>query len=95
VSLLPAFKGQPIARSKPLFFQYAKGSAIRDGQWKMSRNTPTWELYDMTSDRTETKDLAGTHPEIVQKMDAEWKAWWKDCTGSEWTGTPPKEQEEE
>ena len=95
VSLVPAFKGQEIARPKPLFFQYTKGSAIRDGQWKMVRDTPTWELYDLASDRTETKDLAAKHPEIVQKMDAEWKAWWKDCTGSEWTGTPPKEKAEE
>lgn len=95
VSLLPAFKGQPIARPKPLFFQYAKGSAIRDGQWKMVRNSPTWELYDMASDRTETQDLAAKKPETVQKMDAQWKAWWKDCTGGEWTGTPPKEKDEE
>ncbi len=95
VSLLPAFKGQAIKRTTPLFFQYAKGSAIRDGQWKLVRNSPGWELYDLSADRNEINNVAAKHSEIVQKMDAQWKAWWLDCTGSEWTGTPPKEKDEE
>ncbi|MEI7851066.1 MAG: arylsulfatase [Kiritimatiellales bacterium] len=95
VSLLPAFKGEAIARSKPLFFQFTKGSAIRDGQWKLVRSGATWELYDLATDRTETHNLAATRPELVKQMDAAWLAWWKDCTGKEWTGTPPKEKDEE
>jgi len=95
VSLLPAFKGFPVRRPNPLFFQFAKGAAVRDGQWKLVRNTQTWELYNMAADRTEMRDLAAQKPELVQKMDSEWKAWWKDTTGNEWTGTPPKEKAEE
>jgi hypothetical protein len=49
----------------------------------------------MASDRTETQDLAAKKPDMVQKMDAQWKAWWMDCTGGEWTGTPPREKDEE
>ncbi len=90
VSLLPSFKGEAIARPKPLFFQFNKGSAIRDGQWKLVRLGPTWELYDLATDRTETHDLAATRPELVKQMDAAWLAWWKDCTGSDWAGPPPK-----
>lgn len=90
VSLVPVFKGQTIAREKPLFFQFNKGSAVRDGQWKLVRNSPTWELYDLAADRTETHNLAAEHPDLVKHMHAAWLAWWKDCTGSEWTGRPSK-----
>ncbi len=95
VSLLPAFKGQTIGRSKPLIFQFNKGSAIRDRQWKLVRNSPTWELYDMAADRNEMHNLAAERPDLVQQMDAAWLAWWQDCTGSAWTGTAPKEVKDE
>ena len=40
---------------------------------------------------TEMHNLAAKRPELVKKMDAAWLAWWKDCTGSDWTGKAPKE----
>ena len=44
--------------------------AIRDGQWKLvmphARNRA--ELYDLSTDPSETKDLAKAHPEIVQRL---------------------------
>ncbi|MCX6625250.1 MAG: sulfatase-like hydrolase/transferase [Acidobacteria bacterium] len=91
VSLVPAFKGKTIARSKPLFFQFNKGSAMRDGLWKLVRNSPTWELYDLAVDRTETHNLAAQRPALVRQMDLAWLAWWKECTGNAWTGKAPKE----
>ncbi|NBR49769.1 arylsulfatase, partial [bacterium] len=45
VSLLPALQGESLTRPNPLFFQYSKSAAIRDGQWKLVRLGPTWELY--------------------------------------------------
>jgi len=89
-SLLPAFKAQPIARTQPIFFQFSNGSAVIDGQWKMVRDSKTWELYDMATDRTETHNLANKKPELVQKLDAQWQAWWKDCTGNDWDGNGKK-----
>ena len=90
VSLVPAFKGEGIGRTNPLFFQFGKGSAIRDGRWKLVRNSPIWELYDMAADRSETSELAVQHPDVVQRLSAQWLAWWKDSTGSDWTGKPEK-----
>ena len=72
-----------------------KGSAVRDGQWKLVRDSSTWELYDMAADRNEMHNLAAKRPELVKQMDAAWLAWWKDCTGSEWTGKVPKEGKDE
>ncbi len=37
-----------------------------------------WELYDLSSDRGETKDVAAQHPEILKKMDAAYDQWWKE-----------------
>ena len=93
-NLLPAFKGEAMARKQPLFFQFSKGSAVLDGQWKMVRDGQSWELYDSTSDRTETHNLADQKPELVQKLNTQWLAWWKDCTGKEWTGKVEKEKAE-
>ena len=85
VSLLPAFRGEMLSRPRPLFFQFSKGSAMRQGQWKLVRLGAQWELYDLASDRTERHDLAAQRPDFVGQMDAQWRAWWRDCTGSEYT----------
>jgi arylsulfatase len=95
VSLLPALKGGTIERTHPLFFQFGKGAAIRDGQWKLVRLGPEWELYDLAIDRNEMHNQAAKQPELVKQMDAAWMAWWKDCTGSTWTGKAPKVEKDD
>lgn len=92
ISLLPAFRGQPLARPAPMFFQFNEGSAVRDGRWKLVRSGSTWELYDIDTDRTETRDLAQERPELVQELGDRWLAWWKDCKGSDWTGRAPADK---
>jgi arylsulfatase A len=39
---------------------------------------PRYELYDIAADRGETKDLAGAHPEIVERMRKQYEAWFDD-----------------
>ena len=82
VSLVPTFRGEAIKRDAPLFFEFGSGNAVHDGNWKLvrSRNSPC-ELYDLASDRTETKDLATAQPERAAKMAGQWDAWFKRCTG--------------
>ena len=58
------------------FNDYGGQVAIRDGKWKAVRRelkrTPTaWELYDIDSDRSESIDLATKHPEVVERLEAE------------------------
>jgi arylsulfatase len=36
-----------------------------------------WELYDLETDRTETKDLVSEYPQKVQEMAAKWMTWAK------------------
>jgi len=35
----------------------------------------TWELYDLSTDRSAVHDVAGEHPEIVSELSGQWHAW--------------------
>ena len=83
VSLLPALSGMSLARTDALYFEHHLNCAIRDGDWKLVRKGQTgqeprlfpWELYNMSTDRSELHDLAGEHPETVERLSASWEAW--------------------
>ena len=78
-SMLAAFKGQPIVRTKPIFWQWRGGDnqaytwptdGVRDGNWKLlvSEDKKKTELYDLKNDWAEKKNVAAEHPEIVSKL---------------------------
>ncbi len=74
-SLLPVFQGQsrPL---RPYFFEHEGNRAVRYGKWKLVSEFPgKWELYDMTTDRTELNDLAPRQPDIVEKMSRLYDQW--------------------
>lgn len=76
VSLLPAFKGEKLARTKPIFWEHEGNRAVREGDLKLValENQP-WRLYDLAADRSEQKDLAAERPEVVKDLAAKWDAW--------------------
>ena len=75
-SLQPAFKGELLGRKQPIFWEHEGNRAIRDGQWKLvAKENSQWELYDMVVDRTETKNVATQHPEIVARLSKKWSDW--------------------
>jgi arylsulfatase len=91
ISLAPIFRGETPKRSKPLYFQYGSWQAIRDGKWKLvQQKSNPWQLYDLSKDRTETRDQAGQEPDRVEAMQQQWLAWYRDCTGKEWQSQEPK-----
>jgi arylsulfatase A-like enzyme len=74
-SLIPLLHGE-VLPPKPLFWEHTGNAAIRLGQWKLVREEPhAWELYDLSSDRTELHDLAAVHPDVVADLRARWDAW--------------------
>lgn len=80
VSLQPAFQGQPLNRKAPLFFEYNKGKAIRDGKYKLvAKPKGPWELYNMETDRTELNNLASKNPEKGKELASRYEAWAKWC----------------
>lgn len=78
VSLAPAFKGKPLERKQPIFFEHEGNRAVRDGDWKLVRmRKGEWELYNLAEDRSELHDLDAGQPERVKAMEAAWEAWAK------------------
>ncbi len=79
VSLLPAFWGEDALRSKPLFWEWSQGQAMREGEWKLVRwgRENSWDLYRVSEDPTETNNLASDFPEKVQAMEQQFLEWKK------------------
>lgn len=75
-SLLPIIKGSKTKRDEPLFWQWQKGKAVRKEKWKLvSDNNEPWELYDIKTDQTETKNLINEFPEVAKALASDWEAW--------------------
>jgi arylsulfatase len=74
-SLLPAFVADvPIARDS-LWWFHDDNRALRVGDWKIvsaGKDRP-WELYDLTTDRSETVNLAKEKPDKVAELAAIWQ----------------------
>lgn len=82
--------GQSRPRSKPLLwewrfniagepFHHSPELAIRDGDWKLLMNPDRSrvELYDVTQDLTQLNNVAGQHPDVVEKLAAQVTTWAK------------------
>ena len=76
VSFAPLLRGEKIKRTKPLYWQWSRGKAIRDGKWKAVTHGKEWELYDMEADRTEMNNLAKSQPERTKAMADAWQQWY-------------------
>jgi arylsulfatase len=76
-SLAPAFaKDGAVQREKPIYFNHSNNRALREGNRKVVAlgTDGQWELYDLSTDRAESKNLAAKEPQVVAKMAAQWKA---------------------
>lgn len=76
-SMLPLWNGQdqPI-HTKPIYWEHEGNAAIRWGDHKLVREyQKPWELYDISEDRTEQRDLAGKFPSRARQMQALWESW--------------------
>jgi len=87
VSLLPIFGGRPIPE-RSLFWHYphygnqggAPGAALRRGDWKLIhwQEDDRTELFRLSDDPGETRDLAASEPERVAQALRELRAWQED-----------------
>lgn len=59
------------------FFTYRGHAALRRGDWKIVRERPNepWHLYELSSDRDESRDLAREQPERVAELEAVFGRW--------------------
>ncbi len=118
-SLLPLLEGNPIKRSKPLYWQFNRSKsevkvAIRDGDWKLlarltgpqvtrgaditaeenesykTAELTGFELYNLTEQLDESKDLKEEQPEVFATMRQKMEALYTEIrdespTWPEWT----------
>jgi arylsulfatase A len=73
ISVLPTLLGDKQPQHEYLYWEFYErgfGQAVRMGNWKAVRRDSDLpiELYDLSKDIGEARDLAGEHPDIVAKM---------------------------
>ena len=76
-SFLKELQGETAPRTKPLFWQWSRGRAVRKGDWKLVSHGE-WELYNLAKDRSETTDLSEKYPEIKKELIALYENWAKE-----------------
>ncbi len=78
VDLLPCLTG---VRSDPphttLYWRRPPQAALRHGPWKLVKPSARggFELYDLSTDLAESRNLAADQPERVRELAALWTAW--------------------
>lgn len=72
-SLTPAFAKDGSVKRDSLWFYHDGHRATRVGDWKLvGKFDEPWELYNLRDDRSETKNLAASHPEKVMELELAW-----------------------
>jgi arylsulfatase len=74
-SLVSAFARDGSVKRDSIWLLHEGNRALRVGDWKIvaaGRESP-WELYDLGTDRAETRNLASEMPEKVREMAALWE----------------------
>lgn len=88
ISLLPLLRGGDID-SRPIFWHYphygnqggTPGSSVVFGQYKLIEfyEEPHCELYDLSNDLSEQRDVAAGHPEVVARLRELLHRWQKEA----------------
>lgn len=73
-SLLPVFQRDGTLARNSIWWLHEGNRALRVGDWKIvsAGKEGAWELYDLSADRAETKDLAANQPEKLKELVEQW-----------------------
>jgi N-acetylgalactosamine-6-sulfatase len=108
-NLLAAIEGKAVVRTRPIFWEWQgyhgepdwwPHLSVRDGDWKLALATDgkRVELHDLGKNRTEDRDVAKEHPEVVQhltRLVLDWKATLPPQPNPECISTSPHAGEEQ
>ncbi|MCP5113850.1 MAG: sulfatase-like hydrolase/transferase [bacterium] len=78
ISLAPLFNNELERRDKPLPFRHTGRAALIDNNYKLLQpdlEKDQFELYDLSSDPKETKDISAEHPEVARRLRDALQAW--------------------
>ncbi len=60
-----------------------RSCSVRNSRWHLvsakGGKTPAWELFDLTADPGESKDVATDHPLVMKDMTAAYETWWSEA----------------
>lgn len=82
-SIQPILLGQQRQPHAQMAWEWGRNRAIREGDWKAvwqykgKQKKGHWALYDLASDRCETKDLAKEHSQLTLRLAKDWFQWAK------------------
>ena len=70
LSFLPTLLGKSGQRSHSyLYWEYRGQRAVRMQKWKAYRGSKNrWELYDLSNDLEEKRNIASDHPDILNQL---------------------------
>ena len=79
LNLIPVLNGDRLP-DRTLYFEHQAARAVIQGDWKAvwSKRMPheiQWELYNLKDDRSESTDVAESHPRVVERLAAEWAGY--------------------
>ncbi|MFT6241098.1 MAG: arylsulfatase [Akkermansiaceae bacterium] len=73
-NLLPVFKADQPDFHEALWWSHEGNHAIQENNWKaVSSHNEPWELYNLSQDRSETKNLATKHPDKLKQLITFWE----------------------
>ena len=90
-SLVPLFAKDGTVEHDSLWWLHEGNRALRAGNWKIvaaGKDSP-WDLYDLTADRSESKNLARDHPEKVRELVALWEKQFAEYSALAARDLPP------
>jgi arylsulfatase A-like enzyme len=74
-NLLPALSGNKVQREFLYFWNWGNRALIK-GPWKVvsdGSEEHQWELYDISTDRTEMHNVRASHPEVFRELVQQWE----------------------
>jgi arylsulfatase A-like enzyme len=70
VSKLPTLQGKEQRQEKYLYWEFGNHQAVRMGDWKgIRKDNDALQLFDLSKDVGESRDVAGAHPEVVADIE--------------------------
>ena len=90
-SLLPIFSGSTKEiHNEPIFWEHEGNKAVRLGDYKLvqdwEKGSPNnWEIYNLSTDRTEQNNLISQMPDKANKMIDMYNDWAKKMKVLPWT----------
>jgi arylsulfatase len=91
-SLVPLFAKDGGVAHESLWWLHEGNRALRAGDWKIvaaGKDSP-WELYDLSSDRSESRNLAAEQPEKVRELAALWMKQFDEYAALAANDLPPE-----